>query len=94
MKQQQDDADFAEQKDHVGDVKMFDGIDQTKNARSDDDASNNFAQYCRDLDAFGKFGGQSRDKDDDEQVAQNKGEVVVASAGGDQTHVAILRVGG
>ena len=93
MKQQQDDADFSKQKNHVGNVKIFDRINESENARSDDDASNNFTEHCWDLDAFGKFGGKTRDKDDDEQVAENERQVVVASAGGDQTHVVILRVG-
>ena len=92
MKQQQDDADFSKQKNHVGNVKIFDRINESENARSDDDASNNFTEHCWDLDALSKFGRKTGDKNDDEQVAENERQVVVASAGGDQTHVVILRV--
>ena len=76
MEEQQNDADFTEQKNHVGDIKMFDRVNQPKNTWTDDDARDDFAEYGRDLDAFGKFGGQACDKNDDEQVAENEREVV------------------
>ena len=65
---------------------MFDGINESKNTRANDDARDNFTEYCRHFDAFGKFGGQARDEDDDQQVAENEREVVALGRSGKQTH--------
>ena len=69
---------------------MADRINPSQNAWTNDDAGNNFAQHCRNLDALGDLGCETGNKDDDEQIAKYECKVVVASTGGDQTHGVIL----